>query len=129
MKFCKKCEEVKPLNLYYKSAYGTPKTLCMECDKRNARKRDAIYRMIRKHKVREEMNKLTIDLDDYKLTYYRIADNRKFLARRVSGQEYVLYDTVENKKEFKTIHFLRKEFVSCSDNFQRVKHTFQARVC
>jgi hypothetical protein len=70
---------------------------------------------------------ITVDPKEYRLVYFRKKDGRKFLAKRVTGQEYVLYDTEENKKQRLSYHFLRKEFVSDSDNFKSVKQAFNFR--
>jgi hypothetical protein len=70
-----------------------------------------------------------VDLNEYRLTYFRKSDGRKFLARRLTGQEYVLFDPEENSKLRITYHFLRKTFVSCPDNFRKNKERFSVRVC
>lgn len=124
MRKCKTCKTEKEMRQFYKSGtsyFGS----CMDCVRKRLNQKYAIS----KNKVSEEMNMITINLSEYRLTYFRISDNRKFLARRVSGQGYVLYDTVENKKVHKTNYFLKKEFVSDSDNFSRVKESVQLRVC
>ena len=124
MKTCTLCKKEKDDRQFYKNR-NRPMPRCMDCH----RTKINIRFMVGKHKVREEMNMITVNLSEYKLRYFRKSDDREFLARRVSGQEYVLYDPIENKKVHKTNYFLKKEFVSDSDNFQRVKNDFELRVC
>lgn len=72
---------------------------------------------------------ITIDLNEYRLTYFRKSDGRKFLVRRTGGSDYMVYDTEAKTKQAISYHFLRKNFVPCEDNFKNIKEKVQLRVC
>jgi hypothetical protein len=72
---------------------------------------------------------IEINLNEYVLRFKRKADGKILKGRRTSSVDYVLFDEEKNEKLHRSYYFLKKEFVSCSDNFERKKALFNVRVC